>query len=77
MFSGINAGRQLFIFIHRDLLEQIDMNTLSSSTDQSGQTQWSGVMRAVSGILSLATVRPAPFYTALSCSLSQTEAAYV
>ncbi|MBJ9260190.1 hypothetical protein I5495_22930 [Citrobacter amalonaticus] len=78
-FKVINAGQQLFIRIHGVSSENMLMNMrlLSAYSDRGRQTHRSEVMRAASGILSLATVRPAPFYTALSVSLSQMEAAYV
>lgn len=77
LIQVINAGRQLLVCIHRYFLKNVDMNVLSAFSDQGRQPQWSEIMKTVSGSLLPATVRPAPFYTALSCSLSQMEAAYV
>ncbi|HCC5976576.1 TPA: hypothetical protein M5879_003755 [Citrobacter koseri] len=77
LIQVINAGRQLLVCIHRYFLKNVDMNVLSAFSDQGRQPQWSEIVKTVSGSLLPATVRPAPFYTALSCSLSQMEAAYV
>ncbi|HAU5602772.1 TPA: hypothetical protein JD320_001940 [Citrobacter koseri] len=77
LIQVINAGRQLLVCIHRYFLKNVDMNVLSAFSDQVRQPQWSEIVKTVSGSLLPATVRPAPFYTALSCSLSQMEAAYV
>ncbi|ORM92182.1 hypothetical protein HA50_01950 [Pantoea cypripedii] len=60
--NRINAGRQLFVcfhFVSSNLLVGIDM--LPASSDQSGQTQWSVIVQAVSGSLLPAAVRLAPF----------------
>ncbi|PTA89578.1 hypothetical protein CWM66_17245 [Kosakonia sp. H7A] len=73
----INAGWQLFVRIHRDSLDKVDMNVLSALSGRGRQTYRSEIVQAVSGSLLPATVRPAPFYTALNDSLSQTGGAYV
>ncbi|WP_235424006.1 hypothetical protein [Citrobacter koseri] len=73
LIQVINAGRQLLVCIHRYFLKNVDMNVLSAFSDQGRQPQWSEIVKTVSGSL----LPAAPFYTALSCSLSQMEAAYV
>ncbi len=77
LIQVINAGWHLFICIHRYLLKIVDMNVLSVPSFRGRQTDRSEIVKTVSGSLLPATVRPAPFYTALSCSLSQMEEAYV
>lgn len=71
------AGRQVCMCIHQCTFENVDMNMLSAPSFRGRQTYRSEIMQAVSGSLLPATVRPAPFYTALSDSLSQTGGAYV
>lgn len=77
LIQVINAGRQLLVCIHRYFLKNVDMNMLSALSFRGRQTYRSEIVKTVSGSLLPATVRPAPFYTALSVSLSQMEAAYV
>lgn len=71
------AGRQVCMCIHRSSFKNVDMNMLSALSDQGRQTYRSEIVQAASGGLLPATVRPAPLYTALSDSLSQTGGAYV
>ncbi|WP_275257342.1 hypothetical protein [Citrobacter koseri] len=73
----INAGWQLCMCIHRYVLKIVNMNVLSALSFRGRQTYRSEIVKTVSGSLLPATVRPAPFYTALSVSLSQMEAAHV
>lgn len=57
----INAGRQLFVCIHLFLLIRVNTDRLSEASGRGRQTYRPEIMRAASGILTRATVRPAPF----------------
>ncbi len=79
LIQVINAGRQSCMRIHNFSLVSCLMgkSKLSALSFRGRQTYRSEIVKTVSGSLLPATVRPAPFYTALSCSLSQMEVAYV
>lgn len=55
------GGRQVRMSIHRYVLKIVDMNMLSASSDQSGETRWSEIVQTASGSLLPAAVRLAPF----------------
>lgn len=75
--SKIHAGRHLFVCIHIISSLVMDINVLSALSDRGLETYRSKNVQAISGIITLASARLAPLYTALSGSLTQTGGAYV
>lgn len=65
------AGQQLLMIIHAvPFLQSVNINVLPAPSDQSRQTSWSEIVLPVSGIITLATVCLATFFTHFLCVYS-------